>query len=107
MKLSRRSWIVRYAYFMDEPVPYRTSLCALFWRCVALTTLKGALVVLLTPVVFPIVGISVLVERRRQRRLQQGISTPTLAERWEESSTREVFSAIKHRVCPLIELSEK
>jgi hypothetical protein len=36
MKISRNSWLVRFAYFNDF-VPRKTDLCSLFWRTVFMT----------------------------------------------------------------------
>ncbi|MEE9401440.1 MAG: hypothetical protein V3V32_05430 [Dehalococcoidia bacterium] len=41
MKVNRESWLIKWAYLLkiqsDEGVPYNTSVCALFWRCVVVT----------------------------------------------------------------------
>jgi len=41
MKLSRKSWILRYAYGLDglARVDKTVDLCSLFWRCVGMTAL--------------------------------------------------------------------
>lgn len=126
MKLSKHSRIVKWAFlFSGSHKPSRTSLCAIFWRCVFLTpftvlsigTFVGFILAQfwLKPLqAFGVVatiaaligfgyGCAVIDDRIKARR----------AERLERLSTvrkisplREGARAIKSRICPIVEIVE-
>ena len=121
MELPRESWIVRWAYLWEGYTPHQTSLCALFWRTVALSPLKvfmlgcvlaliGSAVydypwqsVALVGVVASILGAMILIAwlvdevefRHRQRQPEQ------------PSVVRDGFRAIKGKVCPIVTLTDR
>lgn len=112
MKLSRDSRLVRYAYLTSEwGPPNRTNLCRLFWRTVFQTLLlllpislvvgyvvlwftnrTDAIVLTLLAV---LVGGSVAVGEVVNRRYPN-----------PPSVIKEALWAVKHRVCPLIEIED-
>lgn len=122
IRLSRESRLVRFAYLGNVPhgfgEPIRTSLCALFWRCVrsglvalvagvALVGLAvaikrdpgGALFIggiLVIAIVICAVGEAIKQWRIRRRATRKPAPPPSVA--------REAFRAVKERVCPLVEI---
>ena len=51
MKLSKRNWLIRYAFLLGEDeMPDTTNLCAVFWKCVGATvffTIVGTVMIFL------------------------------------------------------------
>ena len=121
MELNRKSWIVWWAYLWEGAPPHQTSLCALFWRTVALSPVKvfslGCVIALigsavyeypwrsvaLVGVVASILGAIVLIAwlvdevefRHRPRQPEQ------------PSVVRDGFRAIKGKVCPIVTLTDR
>lgn len=106
MKIARDSLIVRYAYLGGDIIPSSTTVCALFWRCVALSTLKWILIAVLGPIFACIYFGERFMEWLRERRDRRtgGLHVPrvTLKERIRESAVADVAFAVKHRICPVI-----
>jgi cell division protein FtsW (lipid II flippase) len=129
VKLSRHGRIVRWAYlFVKNGPPERTSLCAIFWLCVLWTPvvisvgIGGAAFVLLVVVsilsayvrhwhlsvpITAVLGLAAylgfLLWRRHQVRRVDEDYIP-LADRIGAHPLIQAAFAIKHRVCPLVEI---
>lgn len=116
MKISRRHWLIRLAYYGTFGAPARTTLCRLFWLIVfkvLLVALVAGYVSLMgflmyqNPFEFAIViggmscvalivvGVGFVKERYFTEPIQ-GADEPTVMS--------EAFYAVKNRVCPLIEI---
>lgn len=137
MKLSRKSRLVKWAYLMPpfEGPPYRTSLCAFFWRAfvfvplfwLSLVIIAGRLLflygkywrysisvtVVVALVVFAIITACNAAERRRDARAEEnwqrrraGLEPlPVRRYRLADSVFWQGLKAVKGKVCPLIELT--
>lgn len=117
MQLRRDSRVVRWAYLWESSVPYRTSLCAIFWRTVLWTPLKmiaplGILsfclrMAWLYPLDWAIgtgvfigivlaVGCIAWVQYRFEHRDVWADKKPSVL--------RDGFRAVKSKVCPIVDL---
>lgn len=122
MQLSRNSWLVKWAYFLED-APSRESLCTLFWRVVLLSPIKLASIatiiglfitalfvipiiglgwwgLLVTPGTIGVIALGVFVyeKRRDRRRLAMPSSTKP------SSAIVEAYRAFKDKYCPIIDL---
>jgi hypothetical protein len=103
MKISRDSWLVRFAYFNDF-VPRKTDLCSLFWRTVFMT-LVGA-------VVLSLIGILTYVSFKEPLVIPVliGVIAGGLTLFWgftvgaNKLIRSEVIKSIKDNYCPVIEV---
>lgn len=121
MRLKKSSWVVKWAYLGEgRNIPASTSLCALFWRCVALTPLKTFFVAFVTfgvgfigykavmnplntLIALVIVGMIPLLSKLDDwdtKRKVEGVKP------WRSSNNVMVqtYFAVKDKVCPLIDL---
>lgn len=123
MTLAKNSKLIRFAYLTTNPealhIPNRTTLCALFWRCVL------SALITLTPVGLAIAYIvNLIFDPRRTLMITAGIAcglalVSGLVYLWQKIETRhkhnryayhkpslvtEALWGLKHKVCPVIEL---
>lgn len=117
MKLKRESRLVKWAYFLADSVPSRTSLCVLFWRVVLITPLKilfiGAVTFLVGRALFRIAEVAWAYPLHAAAFLTIVVSLLVYAYRREtsidppESVVLEYIRAKKQKVCPIIEIEKE
>ena len=109
MRLSHRHPIVRLAYWGGDHVPSRTSLCALFWRCVALSVLKCLLIAMVAPFFYAAVGVTNVKQKLAARRKSDNEREPwrTPREWFMDSGFAEIAHGVKHRICPIVQIDKQ
>lgn len=117
MKVDRYGRLVRWAYWGAASVPFQTSLCALFWRTVLWTPLKGATLLLTGGSVLYVLG-RLTWETKGLVPLAIALGVGVIwalikflpgtfrriATRTDQSIVWQGAKAVKGRLCPIVEL---
>ena len=113
MILSRKSYLLRWAYWWEErwSRPDQVSLCLLFWRAFfiapVMSAIIGGLVVILSPVWLLCVIDEKFDGRTTRRRWLNAMDAKYERFRPSRSVFYQGVKAMKARVCPLIEIRDE
>ena len=121
MVLSRNSKLVKYAYMNQVPYLFesiKTSLCAMFWRCV-ITTLLYSLFAALVIVLLTLLGIAIYKNPHKTVVILAVLAgdsafltflyfvSDPVKSKWDaiaDSPTGQMIRSVKGKVCPLVEI---
>lgn len=111
MNLHKESRIVAWAFLFSPYPPCVTTLCQLFWRCVALTPFQCVAAIVFSPIWYPIFlmdtyGWPRLRERQYRRAIERRQRERRSSSRPKEPSAILVLwlglKSVKSKVCPIV-----
>ena len=109
MKLSRHSRFVRWAFMVEKSIPYRASVCELFWRAFLLAPIFAVFFAVMFIVLSPFFFVAWLHDTYQERRYPGQAPRP-LSARISAALESSVFYqgvlAWKRKVCPIVDLTD-